>query len=281
MVVELLRSLDGTDAEDVRKTLRLSATFVFESVGDRPFESGLIHFLAAMGIDGETGRLRMADDYSYAHAGVVYCARVIGAEALLPSVRREEQGDAEREEFLRKRRDFLADGSYSPMSTMLYMLANGKRIATDGVASTAWSADSRTLLLNGKPVAISRFRTMVHDVIAEAEKVLWNGLMPMDRFAIELDEIADDVASTKPGVSFVSGSQNVRDGGLQLMLAVQGDSQTRFKGSLASAGGAEVRRTRGCVSRAAAFRRARDGRPSGTGRGHHRAAAPDRLPSGS
>lgn len=216
LAVELVHSLEAGDADDhVQKTLQLSASFVFIKVGGKPFSSGLIHFLAAMGIDEEMGRLRTADHYATVVAAMVYCARVVGAETLLPSARREEQGDAELEEFSRQRRDYLVDGSYSPTSTMLSLLAYGKFIATNTGSSgnTSWSADGQTLYLHGKPVVMSRFCAMVQDVVTRAEDMLWDGLMwRAERFAVPLDKIVDDV-------SFVSTLDNGLDGKLQWMLA--------------------------------------------------------------
>jgi TctA family transporter len=115
--------------------------------------------LAVLGIDADMGRLRTATDYSTVPAGVLYCMRVIAAEALLPSALKDEQKDAERDEFMRKRRDFLADGSCNAASTVLSMLAYGKSIGKmSGVSgNTSWSADGRTLYLYGRPIVVSKF----------------------------------------------------------------------------------------------------------------------------
>jgi len=204
--------------------LRLSASFIFRGVGDRPFSSGLIHFLAVLGIDAELDRLRTAKNYSYMLAGIVYCARVLGVEALLPSGQRDEQGDAEREEFLRKRKDFLADGSYSPMSTMLSLLAYGKHVAlnTGNSGNSWWSKDKKTFYLYGRPIIISQFRRMARDVVTEAETTLWQELLWIagrgQRFVVPLDKIVDDVTFTKRGISFVSRASNGLTGGLRWML---------------------------------------------------------------
>ena len=92
-------------------------SFIFHKVGGQLFKSGLVHFLAVLGIDAENSRLRRAVDYSYIIAGVVYDVRVLGSEILLPSAKREEQeGDESiRDRFLQQRRQFLADrtGSFS------------------------------------------------------------------------------------------------------------------------------------------------------------------------
>jgi len=155
--------------------LQVFESFIFESTGDNPFSSGLIHFLAVLGIDGAMDRLRTAKNYSYMLAGVVYCTRVVAVEALLPSAKRNEQGDMEREEFLRKRKDFLSDGSYSPMSEMLSLLAYRKFIALNaGNSGNAyWSKDRKTFYLNGRPIVIGQFQQMARDIVTEAEDMLW------------------------------------------------------------------------------------------------------------
>ncbi|KAK4960634.1 hypothetical protein LTR28_005105, partial [Elasticomyces elasticus] len=84
-------------------------SFIFQSVRVNPFDSALVHFCGILGIEEEMGRLRQANDYSYKLAGLVYCTRVIGAEALLPSAERERQDEEDVKFFLEKRRDFLAD----------------------------------------------------------------------------------------------------------------------------------------------------------------------------
>jgi len=156
-------------------------------------------------------------------AGVVYCVRVLAAEALLPSAKRDEQGEAERKHFLRMRRRFLADGLYCPMSTMISLLAYGKSIAlnTSNEGSVHWSPDRRVLYLHGRPVAIERFQKMVRDVVQEAERVLWEELVwtgPEGRFVVPLDQIVDDVTFTKRGTSFVSKSGNGLADGLDWMI---------------------------------------------------------------
>ena len=68
-------------------------SFMLVSTGDKLFGNGLLHFLAVLGIDASTHRLRAAKHYSYMLAGVVYCMRVLCVEQLLPSAHRSEQTD--------------------------------------------------------------------------------------------------------------------------------------------------------------------------------------------
>jgi hypothetical protein len=172
---KLWDTLNGSNEKlQIATLLQLLTSFIFEGTGDDPFNSGLVHFLAVLGIDAQTGRLRTAKNYSYMLAGVVYCTRVIAIEALLPAAERAQQTSADRDEFLRKRGEFLADGSYSPMSDMLSLLAYGKFVAMNAGNSgnAMWLKDKRIFYLNGRPIFISRFQQMVRDVITEAEDIL-------------------------------------------------------------------------------------------------------------
>ena len=154
---DVWQSLLHDDEEEwIKKMIRLLGSFILHTIGDRPFSSPLIHFLAVLSINEETARLWRAEDYSYMLAGVVYCARVVGVEVLLPSHKRDEQGTAERENFLSKRRELLADGSYSVMSMMLSLLAYGKYIAlnTGNEGLVHWSPDWKWLTLRGRRLVI-------------------------------------------------------------------------------------------------------------------------------
>jgi hypothetical protein len=104
------------------------SSFILVSYSNDIFSSRLLHYLAVLGIDTETRRLRTAKNYSYILAGIVYCIRVLFTEALLPAAQREEQTDDNRNRFLKMRRQYLADRSYSLISKMLSLLAYSKYI---------------------------------------------------------------------------------------------------------------------------------------------------------
>jgi hypothetical protein len=80
-------------AQEARKhVLQLSQELFCQDVCHRPFESGLVHFLAALGINLDTLRLRTALEYSSLLSSLVYCIRVLTAKAFLPSKHRDNQG---------------------------------------------------------------------------------------------------------------------------------------------------------------------------------------------
>jgi hypothetical protein len=54
---------------------------------------------------------------------------------------------------------------------------------------------------------MSRFKSAIHDMIRDAEDILWRELMWSDdrqRFEINLGSISDDLASVQQGESFVT-----------------------------------------------------------------------------
>jgi hypothetical protein len=165
---------EGDKKVQLNVLLKVLASFIFQHTENVPLESGLIHFLAVLRIDAQTKRLRTAKNYSYMLAGMVYYTRVVAVEAILPSSTRDQQTSIDREDFLSKRKEFLADGSFSPMSEILSLLAYSKHITiTQGNSGNAiWSDDKKTFYLNGKPVVISKFKQMARDLITEAEDIL-------------------------------------------------------------------------------------------------------------
>jgi hypothetical protein len=109
--------------------LEFYESLIFQHVRGDTFKSAILHFLAVLGINEETRRLREANDFSYMLAGMVYCIRVIAAEIILPSEEREAQDNEDDERFKQTRDNFLADGTYSVISKALSILAYGKSIA--------------------------------------------------------------------------------------------------------------------------------------------------------
>ena len=222
LVVALWGLLDGDtdDNDETQRSAQLEAlldlltSFFFTTTGDKPFSSGLVHFLAVLGIDSDTNRLRTAKNYSYMLAGVVYCMRVLSVEKLLPSACRDEQTDEDRQRFLEHREKYLADGSYSPMSEALSLLAYGKYVAlaAGNSGNAYWSKDKKIFYLHGRRIYFSRFCKMAQEMVSEAEQMLWEELFWVtraeERFAVKLDTLVNDVTFERQGVSFVQHRDN-------------------------------------------------------------------------
>lgn len=65
-----------TTAKQRKYILRLSQSLICQEVCHQPFNSGLVHFIAALGIYPETGRLRAAAQFSLLRS-VIYCVRAL------------------------------------------------------------------------------------------------------------------------------------------------------------------------------------------------------------
>ncbi|KAL6169147.1 hypothetical protein ACJQWK_05505 [Exserohilum turcicum] len=139
LAIRLWLSLDdGNTAAQTDALLNSLASFILTGYGTDEFSSGLVQYLAMLGIDTQTNRLRTAKNFSYMLAGVVYCVRVLAVEKVLPAVEREDQTEEDMEQFLDMRKKYLADGSFSPMSAMISLLAYGKHAAlNEGNAGNA------------------------------------------------------------------------------------------------------------------------------------------------
>jgi hypothetical protein len=140
----------------------LSQALICQQVYHQPFHSSLVHFLAALGVHAETGRLRTAVQFPSTLSSLIYCVRALSAELCLPASRRAEQGAAETLSFLQHRTRFLVDGSYSPMSVMLSLLSYAKFISLRTPGSVAgsmwWSTDRQTFYLKGRPIQLHLLR---------------------------------------------------------------------------------------------------------------------------
>lgn len=71
-------------------------------------------------------------------------------------------------------KDFLANGSHRPMSTMPSLLTYGKQVAlnTGSSGNSRWSEDKKTFYLYGRPIVISQSRQIAREVATETETIL-------------------------------------------------------------------------------------------------------------
>ena len=72
--IRLWDALNGDDRGAQTEALLASiSSFIFTTYHPVALSTGLIQFLAVLGIDVDTGRLRTAKNYLYILAGMVYC----------------------------------------------------------------------------------------------------------------------------------------------------------------------------------------------------------------
>lgn len=181
-----------------------------------PFESPLWHFVAVLGIDGESGQLRPAYLFTYVLAGLIYIARALVGEWAIPTDERPGMVGLERR-FATVRLAWLCKGGYHPMGYTLSLLLYGKKIAseTGSRLMVSWSKSGDMIYFMGKPIRMDSIRSMVAEMTADAEDLLWGSLMFKEgkggkddgiRFTIPLADIHDDLTYTQRGKSFLHGN---------------------------------------------------------------------------
>ena len=104
------------------EVLQVLASFWMQRLPGDPFTSPLWHFVAVLGIDGETGQLRLAHHFTNILAGLLYTGRAVVAEAALPSRDRAAMADLP-ERLAAARESWLCKSSYAPMAYMLSLSA--------------------------------------------------------------------------------------------------------------------------------------------------------------
>jgi hypothetical protein len=118
----------GERAVQIEALLNSLASFILVTYPRKPLSCGLIQFLTVIRINREISRLRTAKNYSFMLTGVVYCVRVLRLKKLLLIRQRNDQTEDERQKFIEMREKYLADGSFSPISEIINLLAMGKYI---------------------------------------------------------------------------------------------------------------------------------------------------------
>ena len=203
---------EGRPAEELEgEVLRVSASFWMQRLDGDPFASPLWHFVAVLGIDGESGQLRPAHLFTYVLAGLVYVARALLAEYAIPAEDRPGMRELEAR-FASVRDAWLCKATYSPMGYVLSLLLYGRKIAkeTGSRLMVSWSKAGDVMYFMGRPIVMDNIRGMMNEMIADAEDLLWGRLMFKEgkdaRFSIPLGRIEDDLTHTQRGKSFLDGN---------------------------------------------------------------------------
>ncbi|UPX10345.1 uncharacterized protein EKO05_0001009 [Ascochyta rabiei] len=154
--------------------LKSISSFIFTKYHPKALSTGLMQFLAVLGINPDTGRLRTAKHYSYMLAGMVYCVQVIRAKKLLPGGQRNTQTEQDRNCFIKMRHKYLADGTFTLISAIISMLAYRKHVAliASNLGNAYWSADKQIFYLTSQQIKVSRFCKMAQDLATETSEML-------------------------------------------------------------------------------------------------------------
>ena len=165
---------DGDQGVQIAALLDSLSLFILTGTRGLIYSSGLIHFLAMLGIDPKIRQFRTAKNYLYMLAGVVYCTQVLRAAKLLPAVQNSSETNDNYENFLEIRCKYLANRSLSLISEIINLLAYSKHIAhNQGNTGNAYeSEDKKIFYLNRQPISIARFCKIAQSSIEDVSKQL-------------------------------------------------------------------------------------------------------------
>ncbi|SLM36305.1 recq family helicase [Lasallia pustulata] len=186
-----------------------------QKVAFKVYVNPLLHFAAVLGIDVQRRGWKQPKDYTGQLAGLVWCGRVLMLEHIFEG----QPDDPEAisvdmvELFKQEYREWLADGSHTPFSTMIRWMSYGKgfRKKEGGTAKLLWEADGERLRYLGQPIEVDDFREAVNIGVDETEMLL-NELMfewweEVQR-SIEMGRIVDSVLFEGQGRSFATNGRN-------------------------------------------------------------------------
>ncbi|KXJ85269.1 hypothetical protein Micbo1qcDRAFT_186716 [Microdochium bolleyi] len=232
----------GDDDNDNDEKLLDTAVFTFcitsltQKVLVQPYANPLLHFTTVLAVDPDKARFRGAETFTTQLAGIAWCSRVLLLEYLFEDIPiredarvdigdRDESCDQEARRgvrqlqardisaFMEGYRQWIADGTYSPFSTITRFMTIGKgyRLKEGGIPRIIWEDGKNTVRLHGSRIEVQDFRRMAQGLVAAAESALDRLLY--GRSAVLLDRagpgrISDSVMYEGDGRSFVTNPQN-------------------------------------------------------------------------
>ncbi|SLM37315.1 Zinc finger, C2H2 [Lasallia pustulata] len=156
-----------------------------------------------------------AKDYTGQLAGLVWCGRLM----MLEHIFEDQPEDPEEvevnmvERFKEEYRQWLADGSHTPFSTMIRWMAYGKGFRTKegGAAKVMWDSDGEVLRYLGQRIEVQEFRKTVEAGLQETEALMEEltfGDWEHAKALIDLDRIVDSLMLEGTGKSFATDPRN-------------------------------------------------------------------------
>lgn len=225
-----------------------SISVLQQSIWGMGWENPLIHFTAVLGCNFYAKQFKPVIYYTTTLNAVIFCSRLFFLQhCTVESQRKESESQpglfrdhevdisTRTKIFMDCRMKYMTNGCFKPMSRMLGDLAYGlaRAMQTGGPTSVHWTdREKEVLIISGLPVQVVAFKTMVHNILQEAEDLLWQDLMFTEekeaRFTIDLMKIIDDMSTTKLGSSFITDHRNHLGEGFQFILTqIQGSEKLR------------------------------------------------------
>jgi len=202
---------EGSDEEEEEDELasavmRLAMAVIMQDISRMDiYGSPLMHFLAVMGVDTMSGKLRPSFYYTPVLAGVLWINRLIMLEVAVPveawpniNLTPRDDINSVRDHIHQLRRDYLCEGSFSPTSSILSQLAMGKSFNKMHASNPNihWNEDETTVYYQGRGVYVPKVRTMCQELTKELWVIMKRLTFEVDMPVVDLRNIVDSVAWT-------------------------------------------------------------------------------------
>ncbi|KAK5988588.1 hypothetical protein PT974_10072 [Cladobotryum mycophilum] len=245
---EWVEDSDGKNPESDtldRAVFQFCISSIKQKLGKKPYRNPLLHFTAVLGID-QTGESWVPSSLHMRFlAGFLWCGRVLMLEHFFEDARPDLDGSDDDDDnddggdpnyeasfnaiarFQEGHRQWLADGSYTPFSSIIQWMAYGRgyQIQGNGLAQLAWESDGKTLNYQGSRIQVGGFQKTAQAAIKDTEASmdkLMLGQWDQVKRTIRLGDIIDSLVYEGPGRSFSTNRKNawLRPGAGRMMELV-------------------------------------------------------------
>ena len=218
---------------------------IWQKVTVNVFANPLLHFCAVLGVaehDGNRkevrGKWKRAKEYTGQLAGLLWCIRLLALEHIF----RDQTEDPNEmqwsviEHFREQHREWLVNGSFTPVSTMVRWMTYGKGIRSKegGMPKVLWEASRETFRFLGQRIHVRDFQQMAQRGLQDTEALLDElmfGPWAEVQSRIDLMRIRDSLVHEGSGASFATDERNAwLDPGYRFLLR-------RCQGQLCTRGG--------------------------------------------
>ncbi|KAF6783210.1 hypothetical protein CSOJ01_15923, partial [Colletotrichum sojae] len=189
--------------------------FTEEYEGGRSGSTLLVYFCGVLGISSDGTVFQRPKNYTKHLSALIYCARLIIMEVLLPRKShpyagypaRPRRGQLDR--LNEVRREKMCLGSQAPLGELISLRAYGRALSmSDGPSFRVnWSDDGKILRWDEHRLSMAQFRSLADDVLQRSDSAV-DDLMYGWNPGCDLSKVRDRMANTSQGYSFVSEPAN-------------------------------------------------------------------------